>query len=252
MTRLAPKPPITSRHFTENEMREILESIIAESRKDSSFEPTKFLDGSEWAAILQDGENRKVNMKDFADYVGREVAPVIAVALTLQKIAADKHFNADRKLVHDEIIPLLKHVIEEYGPTFKGLIELLVKLFGEISENLTSIQTSQTQIISDIKEQTDEIDDILEEIQEYLGDAIYKYLTDTIYPYLEKIYGYLSSSETGYLQASLSNLFSSSLSTTRSTLQSYIDSSVTTITNYFNTTIAVGIISDTQINGLFS
>ena len=252
MIRVSSKAPRGSRHFTEDEIKEILNHIMAEAKRDSQFDVVKFLNGTEGVAVLQDGVNRKVDIKAVADYIGREIAPVIAAALSLQKDAIDGHFSADRKFVHDEVIPLLRQIIKQYGPQFKKLIDLIVKLYEELDTDLTTIEANTTTIISDIKSRADEIDTQLNTIYSYLENKIYDYLKNTIYNYLENtIYNYLSSSDDGYLQSILSSLFSTSLASSVSTLELYISDSVTTITNYFDTTVAVSAITGSQIDAIF-
>lgn len=99
--------------FTVEQINEIARKLQAQSKKDSQFPLAKALSGTEYVAILQDQENRKVLLSELTEYIKQQIAPDILAALELLKETLLEELKKSEKILYDKIEDAELHLAEK-------------------------------------------------------------------------------------------------------------------------------------------
>lgn len=99
--------------FTVEQISEIARKLQAQSKKDSQFPLAKALSGTEYVAILQDQENRRVLLSELTEYIKQQIAPDIIAALELLKETLLEELKNSEKTLYDKIEDAELHLAEK-------------------------------------------------------------------------------------------------------------------------------------------
>lgn len=99
--------------FTVEQIKEIARKLQAQSKKDSQFSLAKALSGTEYVAILQDQENRKLLLSELTEYIKQQIAPDILAALELLKETLLEELKKSEKILYDKIEDAELHLAEK-------------------------------------------------------------------------------------------------------------------------------------------
>lgn len=99
--------------FTVEQINEIARKLQAQSKKDSQFSLAKALSGTEYVAILQDQENRKLLLSELTKYIKQQIAPDILAALELLRETLLEELKKSEKRLYDKIEDAELHLAEK-------------------------------------------------------------------------------------------------------------------------------------------
>lgn len=213
------KKALPKRIFTNDELSEIMNFLTANSMKDDQMPVLEKLRGTEWFPILQDDKNKKVAVTEILEYIASMLAPVVGVAITLQRYDTVDALRENSDLIKSEILPKLKEIYTHFDPHFKKLIEFIKSLYEALELSLDSLDSEIGNLSSNV---TTIVSNLSDQI-----NSFWSTITET----LSKI----STSLTD-IQTDLNN--NTIVDTLEQYISSEIESQTTTIENYISDEIS--------------
>lgn len=129
--------------FTRAQIKEIAALLKAASVKDSSFSVTSVLNNTEYLAILQDGKNRRILLKELFAYMSKQIEPAYAVALKLAIESLSAEFDDTSKTTQKLLIKAKDHLEKII---FDSKDEILV----DISSVKKKIDSTEEHILTNV------------------------------------------------------------------------------------------------------
>lgn len=243
------KKALPKRIFTNDELSEIMNFLTANSVKDDQMPVLEKLRGTEWFPLLQDDKNKKAAVTEILEYISSVLAPVVGVAIALQRYDTVDALRENSDLIKAEILPKLKEIYTHFDPHFKKLIEFIKSLYEALELSLDSLDSEIGNLSSNV---TTIVSNLSSQISSFQST-----ITDTLSEISSTLTAIQTELDNNTIVDTLKQYISSAIETQTTTIETYISSEIsileTLISNFsYDVSEDIETITEDEINSYFS